>query len=140
MNNGCTLPERQVHDLLAALSLVPMLRPPAPTAIYGKGAMAPQAIYAALLNPAIGEIILEAPPVTHQDPQTAEFLAILQIGDLPANLALAFPRPITFVGEVPAAYDVVRQVYAKGGAATAVRTVPKLEAWLPCQRRAARRA
>ena len=47
----------------------------------------------------------EDPPASHEDPQTPEFLGILRIGDLPHNLALAYPRPITFVGEVPEAYS-----------------------------------
>ncbi|OGV61971.1 MAG: hypothetical protein A3K18_06500 [Lentisphaerae bacterium RIFOXYA12_64_32] len=131
MNNGQTLPERQVHDLLAALTLVRPRFPESPLVVFGSGVMAPHAVYAALLNPDIGEIILQNPPPTHDDPAVAEFLAVLQTGDLPHNLALAFPRPITFVGEVPAAYDVVTTVYRNGGKGPCVRTVGKLADWAP---------
>jgi len=133
MNNGQTLPERQVHDLLAALALLRPRFADSPVAVYGKGAMAPQAVYAALLNPDIAEIILENPPETHDDPMAAEFLAVLQTGDLPQNLALAFPRPITFVGAVPPAYEFVRTLYQNGGQAGRVRTVAKLAEWAPAE-------
>ena len=59
------------------------------------------AIYAAVLDPAITEVVVANPPVTHEDPATPEFLGILRAGDLPSNLALVFPRPITFVGVDP---------------------------------------
>ena len=44
---------------------------------------------------------------------------MLRIGDLPHNLALAYPRPITFVGKMPEAYAWTRQLYEKLGAAIA---------------------
>ena len=133
MNNGQTLPERQVHDLLAALALVRPRLADSPVAVYGKGVMAPHAVYAALLNPDIAEIILENPPGTHDDPTTAEFLAVLQTGDLPQNLALAFPRPITFIGAVPSAYEFVRTVYQHGGKPGCIRSVAKLAEWTPAE-------
>ncbi|NLF19554.1 MAG: hypothetical protein GX595_20180, partial [Lentisphaerae bacterium] len=132
MNHGQTLPERQVHDLLAALALVrPCLGAVGTVAVYGKGAMAPQAIYAALLDPGIDEIILEDPPATHDDPSVAEFLAVLQVGDLPQNLALAWPRRITFVGAVPAAYEAVGDAYAGSGHGDRVRRIGALAEWRP---------
>jgi hypothetical protein len=72
-------------------------------ATYGEGATAPLAIYAALLDAGIMEVILKDPPESHEDPDTPEFLGVLQIGDLPQNLALLWPRPATFVGDVPPA-------------------------------------
>jgi hypothetical protein len=118
---GQTLPERQVHDLLGAVAL--LRREPAlgPIALYGQGYTAPLAIYAALLDPEVDELILANPPETHQDPETAEFLGILQIGDLPQNLALFYPRPITFVGGVPPAYEWTRRLYEHLGAGDRIR-------------------
>jgi hypothetical protein len=46
------------------------------------------AIYAAILDPGISEIVLADPPTTHEDPDTPEYLGVLRIGDLPHNLAL----------------------------------------------------
>jgi hypothetical protein len=56
---GQTLPERQVSDLLTAISVLQNgtqslgLPPPRSVAIFGRGMTAPLAIYAGLLNPAI---------------------------------------------------------------------------------------
>jgi dienelactone hydrolase len=133
MNLGLSLPERQVHDLLAALALVGAHSglTPSLVAACGRGVMAPQAIYAALLEPRIGALILDRPPVTHDDPDTAEFLAVLQLGDLPQHLALAVPRPVTFVGTVPDEYAFTRELYARAGAVAAFGVVPTLADWVP---------
>jgi len=131
MNIGQSLPERQVHDLLAALHLIQEHRTYGDVAVYGKGAMAPHAIYAALLDADIKEIILEAPPLTHQDPTTAEFLAVLQTGDLQHNAAALVPRPITFIGEIPPEWEFLRGVYDTAGLGDRLRTLPSLSAWAP---------
>ena len=131
MNIGQSLPERQVHDLLAALQLVQEHRKYGKVAVYGKGAMAPHAIYAALLDAGITEVILEAPPLTHQDAATAEFLAVLQTGDLQHNAAALVPRPITFIGEIRGEWEFLREVYDTVGLADHLRTFPSLSAWAP---------
>lgn len=134
---GQTLPERQVSDLLAAISVLndsagalPLI-PPASVAVYGKEATAPLTIYAALLNPVIQEIVLQACPTTHEDPHTPEFLGVLRVGDLPHNLALAFPRTLTFVGPVPAEFEWTKRVYEKYGAADRFRQIDSISQWQP---------
>jgi hypothetical protein len=139
---GQTLPERQVSDLLAAITL---LRQETQTrsvseepvtgkvAVFGQGLTAPLAIYAALLDPDITEIVLADCPTTHEDPLTPEFLGILRIGDLPHNLALAYPRPITFVGNIPQAYSSTQQLYEKFGASDRIRTITNIRQWRPRQ-------
>jgi len=128
---GQTLPERQVSDLLAAVALLRQEPVTGPVAVYGKGYTAPLAIYAALLDPRITEIVLADPPASHEDPLTPEFLGVLRIGDLPHNLALAYPRAITFVGKAPAAYTWTRQLYEKLGAADRIRVIGSMGAWRP---------
>jgi dienelactone hydrolase len=128
---GETLPERQVSDLLAAISLLRQEPVTGKVAVYGHGPTAPLAIYAAVLDPQISEVVLSDPPASHEDPQTPEFLGILRIGDLPHNLALVFPRTITFVGKTPEAYSWTRAVYEKFGAADRVRVVHSLQEWQP---------
>ena len=128
---GQTLPERQVHDLLAGIALLRREASTGPIAVYGQGYTAPLAIYAALLDPQISEVILADPPESHQNPETPEFLGILRIGDLPQNLALLYPRPITFVGKMPAAYQWTRQVYEQLGAADRIRVVDSSRRWQP---------
>jgi len=128
---GQTLPERQVSDLLAAILLLRQERMTGPVAVYGDGTTALLAIYAALLDPQVSEIVLANPPTSHEESQTAEMLGVLRVGDLPHNLALAFPRPITFVGSMPEAYHWTRDVYEKCGAGDRIRVIPSVQQWQP---------
>ncbi len=128
---GQTLPERQVGDLLAAVALLRQEPVTGPVAVYGRGHTAPLAIYAALLDPRISEIVLADCPTSHEDPQTPEFLGVLRIGDLPHNLALAYPRTITFVGKMPEAYKWTQQLYEKLGAGKHIRVIRSIRDWRP---------
>jgi len=128
---GQTLPERQVADLLAGIAVVRRQPGTGSVAVFGQGDTAPLAIYAAILDPQITEVILADPPTTHTDPRTPEFLGILRVGDLPQNLALVYPRPITFVGTVPAAYEWTREVYKKLGLGDRIRVVSNVRQWRP---------
>lgn len=128
---GQTLPERQVSDLLSAIALLRAGPVTAKVAVHGQGPTAPLAIYAALLDPTITEIILADCPTTHEVPTTPEFLGVLRIGDLPHNLALAYPRPITFVGRMPKEFGWTKQVYEKLGAADRIRTIDSIRSWQP---------
>ena len=71
------------------------------------------------------------PPTSHEDPQTPEFLGVLRIGDLPQNLALIYPRTITFVGEMPEAFSWTRKLYEKCGANDRVRVIGSIRDWQP---------
>ncbi len=128
---GQTLPERQTFDLLGGIALLRELDHVSETAVYGQGDAAVHAIYAALLDESISEIVLQSPPATHEDPTTPEMPAVLRVGDLPHNLALAFPRPITFVGEVPEAYRWTVDLYEKLGRADCIRVIETTGEWRP---------
>ncbi|NQT11606.1 MAG: acetylxylan esterase [Planctomycetes bacterium] len=128
---GETLPERQVSDLLAAIAVLREEPATGPVAVYGKGYTAPLAVYAAMLDPQITEIVLASPPTSHEDPETPEFLGVLRIGDLPHNLALAYPRVITFVGSIPKAYSWTQQLYEKLGAGDRIRVIRSTRDWRP---------
>jgi hypothetical protein len=128
---GQTLPERQVCDLLAGIALLRRDKATGPVAVFGQGYTAPLAVYAAVLDPGVSEVILADLPQSHVDPETPEFLGILRIGDLPQNLALLYPRPITFVGTMPTAYEWTRQVYEKLGAADRIRIIASVQQWQP---------
>src|SRR5207247_7477813 len=54
---GQTLPERQASDLLAAIALLRQESMTAKVAVYGQGYTAPLAIYAALLDPQVSDIV-----------------------------------------------------------------------------------
>lgn len=128
---GQTLPERQVGDLLDGVELVRREAPTGPVALFGQGVTAILAIYAALLDPQISEVILADPPESHTHPQTPEFLGILRIGDLPQNLALLHPRPITFIRTIPPAYEWTRQRYKMLGSGDRIRVVAHSRSWEP---------
>lgn len=128
---GQTLSERQVCDLLAGIKLLRQNEETGPISVFGQGPTAPLAIYAALLDPQIDELVLADLPASHEDPDTAQFLGVLRIGDLPHNLALTFPRPITFVGQVPKPYQWVKELYEKFGAGSQIRVVKSVRDWRP---------
>lgn len=112
---GQTLPERQIFDLLQALALLRQEFPGTPLALYGEGRTAVLAIYAALLDELVEEIFLVDPPQTHLVPDTPELLNVLRVGDLPENLALLYPRRITFIGRIPEAYEWTQKLYQQLG-------------------------
>ena len=128
---GQTLPERQVSDLLNAVGVLRQESSTGAVALYGRRYTAALAIYAGLLDPQVAEIIIHDPPTSHEDPETPEFLGVLRIGDLPHNLALAFPRPITFVGNMPTAYKWTQQVYERFGVGDRIRVIDSFGDWHP---------
>jgi hypothetical protein len=128
---GETLPERQVADLIAGIHLIRQQSSTGSIAVYGEGHTAALAIYAALLDTKVSEIIIKDPPTSHEDPMAPEFLGILRIGDLPHNLALVYPRPITFVGEIPEAYSWTVDVYGKLGKKDQLRVIKSIKDWQP---------
>lgn len=128
---GYTLPERQVFDLLAGLWVLRAQEVVGETAVLGMGSWCVQAIYAAILDPEISEIVLEQPPPSHEDPETPEIMGVLGVGDLPQNLALVYPRPITFVGEIPEAYHWTVEAYEKLGASERIRVIESVPEWRP---------
>jgi cephalosporin-C deacetylase-like acetyl esterase len=130
---GHTLPERQVSDLLAGAALMRQESSTGSVALYGQGETAALAIYAAILDPKISELILDAPPESHMKPATTEFLGILRTGDLPQNLTLLYPRPITFIGKIPPAYEWAKQVYETLGHADRIRVIRSARDWKPQQ-------
>ena len=68
-----SLPERQVSDLLAAITLLRQQPGTGPVAVYGQGYTAPLAVYAAILDPQITEVVVAACLASHADPTTPEF-------------------------------------------------------------------
>ena len=96
--------------------------------MYGRGAEAAVAIYAALLDPGIKEIVLQDPAVTHWN-GGPEFLNVLKVGDLPHNLALAYPRPITFIGKMPKEYEWTKKCYDSRGEGPKIRVIEQQEKW-----------
>lgn len=128
---GQSLPERQVGDLLDGLALIKPETKEGGVVVYGKGRTAVLAVYAAVLDSEIDEVVLEAAPESHTAVETPELLGVLRVGDLPQNLTLIHPRPITFIGKIPAAYEWTKQVYERLGTADRIRVVRSLRDWQP---------
>ncbi len=130
---GFTVPERQILDLLAGLQVLRAQDAVAETAVFGTGLWCVQAIYAAILDPEVSEVVLEDPPASHEEPDTPEIMGVLRVGDLPQNLALVFPRPITFVGEIPEAYRWTADVYEQLGMGDRIRVIDGVADWRPAE-------
>lgn len=128
---GQTLAERQTQDLLDGVALMRANSPTEAVAVYGQGATAVVALYAALLDSEISELILAQAPESHESPDTPSYLGVLRIGDLPHNLALLYPRPITFVGSIPPAYEWTRQLYERLGVGDRIRVISRAADWRP---------
>ncbi|MGI5817955.1 MAG: alpha/beta hydrolase family protein [Armatimonadota bacterium] len=128
---GYTLPERQIVDVLAAIRVMREQSQVGEIATFGRGATSVHAIYAALLDASVSEVVLQDPPATHLDPETPELPGVLRVGDLPQNLALLFPRAITFVGEMSAAYQWTVDLYERLGMADRVRVIGEVREWRP---------
>ena len=125
---GQTLFERQTFDLLQSIAIIRSEKNVGKIIVFGNGASAVIAIYAALLDQDIAGIILDKPIATHFN-GGPEFLNVLKIGDIPHNLALLFPRPITFINNLPSVFSQVKKLYQKYGEGDKVQTIPALSQW-----------
>ena len=131
---GHSLAERQISDLLAGAALMRQEATTGSMVLYGQAETAALAIYAAILDRQVSELILDAPPESHAQAELAALLGVLRVGDLPQNLALLYPRPITFIGKLPPAYKWTKQVYEKLGAGDRIRVVRSVRDWIPLPR------
>lgn len=127
---GQSLPERWVYDLLRGLDVLCEQAPQTPVVLFGTAETAAVAIYAALLEPRVAEVVLHEPSVSHWQ-AGPEFCGVLRFGDLPENAGLLCPRPLTFIGRCPEPYAACLTAYESLGAAGAVRTVAGWAEWRP---------
>ena len=77
--------------------------------ILGRSGSGILALYAAILDDSIAQVMLIDPPVSHR--QGPIFLNILRYTDLPETAALLAPRRLVFYGRVPEEYDYTQSVY-----------------------------
>jgi len=125
---GQTYYERKTLDLLTAIQALRQETNVKGIVVYGRGAEAAVAVYAALLDPGISEVILQDPVVTHWK-GGPEFMNVLKTGDLPHNLALVFPRPISFIGTMPKEYEWTKRCYDSCGEGGKVRVFNQQDRW-----------
>ncbi len=108
---GRTVAGMQIWDILRALAWIREEATAAPLslALYGKGEMGILTLYAGIWDPMVQQVILESPPVSHR--QAPALLNILRITDIPEAAGLYAPRRLTFLREVPSAFDLTREIY-----------------------------
>lgn len=108
---GRTIAAMQVWDILRTVewALTEEQLKPSRVVLHGKRDLAALALYAALFDERISEVVLDDPPASHW--QRPALLNALRVTDLPEVAAALAPRRITFVTQPAAAYDFTRSVY-----------------------------
>ncbi|HZO91024.1 MAG TPA: acetylxylan esterase [Chthonomonadaceae bacterium] len=123
---GRTIAAMQVWDILRAVRWAyrEAKLSPASLSVYGKGEMGILALYAGLLEEQIGHVILRDPPSSHW--QGPALLNVLRVTDIPEAAAAFAPRQLTFLREMPAAFDSTRTIYRLCGQAGQIGCAPSL--------------
>jgi cephalosporin-C deacetylase-like acetyl esterase len=104
MHVGRTVDSMRLWDVLRAVDVLrsePGVDPER-IMVSGKGAAAGLALYAALLDPRVRQVLLLDPPSSHTEGPI--FLHVLRYTDLPDVAARLAPRKVNFYGRIPAAY------------------------------------
>jgi hypothetical protein len=112
---GSTVDTGRVRDIIATVRL----RDSESTTkrrwvLAGRGRAGILAAYAALFEPAIKEVIIVDPPVSHRDGPI--FLNVLRVLDIPDALGLLAPRPLTLINAKDKAFDRTAAIYRLAGA------------------------
>jgi dienelactone hydrolase len=130
MHVGHTVDSLRLWDVLAAVQAL-RAQPGVDASritVMGGGVSGILGLYAALLDPAIHQVVLRQPPSSHVEGPV--FLNVLRYLDLPEAAALLAPRRLNFYGRIPPAYERVRHVYALYGAADHVHLTMDVDAVL----------
>jgi hypothetical protein len=109
--SGRTIAAMQVWDILRAIEWVANeARIPASSiSIYGKGDMGIIALYAALFDSRVSQVILNTPPGSHW--QSPALLNVLRITDVPEVAAALAPRRLVSLTGLPESFAFTRAVY-----------------------------
>jgi hypothetical protein len=77
--------------------------------VAGRSMSAALALYAAILDTRVAQVLLLEPPESHVTGPV--FLNVLRYTDLPEAAALIAPRRLTFYSRMPAAYAYTERIY-----------------------------
>ena len=77
--------------------------------LYGKGDMGIAALYAALFDERIKQIILNDPPASHW--QRPALLNVLRVTDIPEVAGAFAPRRLISLTKLPEAFDYTKRIY-----------------------------
>ncbi|MFN7921664.1 MAG: dienelactone hydrolase family protein [Bryobacteraceae bacterium] len=117
MHTGRTVDSMRLGDVLAALRYL-RAQPGVDAAritVMGRGIAGGLALYAAILEPSVLQVLLLDPPSSHAEGPL--FLGVLRYTDLPEAAALLAPRRLIFYGRMPQAFEYTRHVYSLDGKA-----------------------
>lgn len=108
---GRTIASMQVWDVLRTIQWLrhDQQFAPASISVYGKAEMGVVGLYAALFDDHIDEVILHDPPTTHR--RGPALLNVLRITDIPEAAAALAPRKLTFIDDMPRAFETTASVY-----------------------------
>ena len=108
---GRTIAAMQVWDILRAVSWAADEEKIAASSIslYGKGEMGVLALYAALFDGRIKQIILNDPPASHW--QRPALLNVLRVTDIPEVAGAFAPRRLVSLTKLPATFDFTQRIY-----------------------------
>jgi cephalosporin-C deacetylase-like acetyl esterase len=108
---GRTVAAMQVWDILRAVGWAADEEKIAASSIsiYGKGEMGILALYAALFDGGIKQIILNDAPASHW--QRPALLNVLRVSDIPEVAAVLAPRRLVSLTRLPATFDFTQRIY-----------------------------
>lgn len=118
---GRTIAAMQVWDILRATdwALTEAGLGEGRVFLHGKGPMAALALYVALFDERIDEVVLTDLPASHW--QGPALLNVLRLTDLPEVAAALAPRPVTMVRALPPGFEFTQSVYGTVHASRALR-------------------
>jgi cephalosporin-C deacetylase-like acetyl esterase len=112
---GQTVDQGRVSDVAVAVrQLAAQAKLPQHWRVVGKGQAGVLAVYAALFEPSIREVVLVDPPASHTD--GPYFLGVQRVLDVGDALGLLAPRPLTLINAPPALAKRVEEIYQRAGA------------------------
>ncbi|MBI1787705.1 MAG: acetylxylan esterase [Acidobacteria bacterium] len=115
MHTGRTIDSMRLWDVLRSLDVL-RAEPgvdPHRILVMGRGVSGALALYTALLDSRIHQVLLIDAPESHA--QGPIFLNVMRYTDLPEAAALLAPRRLNFYGRMPPPYEYTRRIYALEG-------------------------
>lgn len=124
---GESLDSLRLRDVRAALETLRKLPEvdPARITVVGRGVSGILGLYAAILDPAVLQVVLLDPPESHRAGPV--FLNILRHTDLPEAAALLAPRRLLFYGHMPPAYTHAEHLFRLEGAGSHISVAMNIE-------------
>src|ERR1041384_6022174 len=109
--SGRTTAAMQIWDLLRTIEWATNEEKISGSSIslYGKGEMGVLALYAALFDERINQIILNDPPASHW--QRPALLNVLRVTDIPEVASAFAPRRLASLTKLPETFDYTKRVY-----------------------------